>query len=67
MSMSTQGVLGFSPKNQRNIGYERVPVLGVREISNRPYSALPSGRSALVRVSASQTPSDKPFLTDYST
>ena len=67
MSMSTQGVLGFSPKNQRSIGYERVPVLGVREISSRPYSVLPSGRSALVRVSASQTPSDKPFLTDYST
>jgi Type IV secretory system Conjugative DNA transfer len=60
------GTVGSSPFNGKNVGYERVPVLGIREISNRPLPALPSGLSAIVRVNASQTPTTKPFLTDYS-
>ncbi|MCC3582677.1 type IV secretory system conjugative DNA transfer family protein [Microcoleus sp. PH2017_30_WIL_O_A] len=61
-----QGTFGPSPLNQKNVSYERVPVLGIWEISNRPLPALPSGLSAIVRVNASQTPTTKPFLTDYS-
>ncbi|MEZ2279246.1 MAG: type IV secretory system conjugative DNA transfer family protein [Microcoleus sp.] len=60
------GTVGPSPDNGTNVGYERVPVLGIREISNRPLPALPSGLSAIVRVNAAQTPTTKPFLTDYS-
>ncbi|MGL4499967.1 MAG: TraM recognition domain-containing protein, partial [Planktothrix sp.] len=67
LNMSAQGIVGPSPLNQRSINYERVPVLAVREISNRPLDDLPSTRSAIVRINASQTPSSKPFLTDYST
>jgi hypothetical protein len=61
-----QGAFGPSPFNQRSVSYERVPVLGVWEISNRPLAALPSGQSAIVRMNASHTPTTKPFLTDYS-
>ncbi|PSB54129.1 type IV secretion system protein VirD4 [filamentous cyanobacterium Phorm 6] len=67
MTMSVSGgAFGPSPFNQKNVSYERVPVLGIWEISNRPLPALPSGLSAIVRVNAAQTPTTKPFLTDYS-
>lgn len=66
MSMSFQGVFGPSPVNQRNFSYERVPVLGVREVSNRPLGTLPSELSAIVRINAARSPTTKPFLTDYS-
>lgn len=67
MSMTVaQGGVGPSPFHQRSINYERVPVLGVWEISNRPLAALPSGQSAIVRMNTSHTPTTKPFLTDYS-
>ncbi len=66
MSMSAQGVFGPSPANQRILTYERVPVVGVREISTRPLAALPSNRSAIVRVNAAESPTNKPLLTDYS-
>lgn len=61
-----QGTFGPSPFNQRSVNYERVPVLGIWEISNRPLAALPSSLSAIVRMNASQSPTTKPFLTDYS-
>ncbi len=48
------------------MSYERVPVLGVRELSSRPSRALPSGLSAIVRINAARSPTTKPFLTDYS-
>ncbi len=67
MTMNVSGgTVGPSPFNPRNVGYERVPILGIWEISNRPLAAMPSGLSAIVRVNASQTPTTKPFLTDYS-
>lgn len=67
MTMSVSGgTVGPSPLNGTNVGYERVPVLGIREISNRPLAAMPSGLSAIVRMNAAQTPTTKPFLTDYS-
>ena len=67
MTMNVSGgTVGPSPFNKTNVGYERVPVLGIREISNRPLPAMPSALSAIVRVNASQTPTTKPFLTDYS-
>ncbi|MDZ4784767.1 MAG: type IV secretory system conjugative DNA transfer family protein [bacterium] len=64
----------FSNSNNRggstNQGWERVPVLGMREITGRPYSVLPSDRSALVRVTAASSNlsvTKKVFMTDYST
>jgi len=60
-------------KNQTrstNRNYERVPILGLHEITGRPYDALPSDRSALVRVTAASSNlnvTKKVFLTDYST
>lgn len=67
MTMSVSGgTVGPSPLNRKDVGYERVPILGISEISNRPLAAMPSGLSAIVRVNASQTPTTKPFLTDYS-
>jgi type IV secretion system protein VirD4 len=66
MSMSvSQGAVGPSPLNQRQISYERTPVLGVREMTSRP-AGLPSGLSAIVRVNTARSPTTKPFLTDYS-
>ncbi|MEZ2232564.1 type IV secretory system conjugative DNA transfer family protein [Microcoleus sp.] len=65
MTMTVSGG-AFGPSPGTNVGYERVPVLGIREISNRPLPALPSGLSAIVRVNAAETPTTKPFLTDYS-
>jgi DNA polymerase III delta prime subunit len=53
-----------------NQSWERVPVLGLREITGRPYDILPSDRSALVRVTAASsnlTTTKKVFMTDYST
>ena len=67
MSMSFQGAFGPSPVNQRNISYERIPVLGIREVTSRPLSILPSGLSAIIRVNTASSPTTKPFLTDYST
>ena len=68
MTMSVdRGIFGPSPLNRRSINYERVPVLGISEIGNRPYSRLPSPLSAIVRVTAAQSPTAKPFLTDYYT
>jgi type IV secretory pathway TraG/TraD family ATPase VirD4 len=62
-----QGLLGpTSMTNQQSTSYERVPVLGIREISDRPYKVLPSKRSALVRISSAESPTTKPFMTDYS-
>lgn len=49
-----------------NVGTDRVPVLGIREITGRPYHYLPSNRSAIVRINASNSPTTKVFLTDYS-
>jgi len=63
----TNGTIGSSPFNNKNVSFERVPTLGVREISSRPLAVLPSGLSAIVRVNASRSPTTKPFLTDYST
>lgn len=60
------GFTGPSFRNQKATSYERVPVLGVREICDRPYSILPSKRSALIRITSSQSPVTKPFMTDYS-
>jgi hypothetical protein len=64
----------FSNSNNRggstNQGWERVPVLGMREITGRPYDALPSDRSALVRVTAASPKlnvTKKVFITDYLT
>jgi hypothetical protein len=65
------GLLGNPLTDQRStgtgisIGTERVPVLGAREISDRPYRLLPSNRSALVRINAASSPTTKVFLTDY--
>ncbi|BAY99814.1 hypothetical protein NIES37_37970 [Tolypothrix tenuis PCC 7101] len=66
MSMSFQGVFGSSPINQKNVSYERISVLGIREVSSRPLSILPSGLSAIVRINTAASPTTKPFLTDYS-
>ncbi|BDA65941.1 hypothetical protein CAL7716_001070 [Calothrix sp. PCC 7716] len=64
--MSFQGVFGPSLANQKSINYERVTVLGVREISNRPLGNLPSELSAIVRINTARSSTTKPFLTDYS-
>jgi Type IV secretory system Conjugative DNA transfer len=61
----SQGAIGPSPLNQTQICYGRVPVLGIREVTSRP-TALPSKRSAIVRVNTARSPTTKPFLTDYS-
>lgn len=61
------GTVGGTPWTQRNVSYKSVPVLGVRELADRPFSKLPSKRSAIVRVTAANSPMTKPLLTDYST
>jgi type IV secretory pathway TraG/TraD family ATPase VirD4 len=67
VTMSGKGIMGPSLGNQKSIGYERVPILGIREISDRPYKLLPSKRSALVRITSANSSLTKPFVTDYST
>lgn len=68
MNLSLTGnPFAIAPVKEKNISYERVPILGIREITSRPYSALPSGLSAIVRINASRSPTSKVFLTDYFT
>jgi energy-coupling factor transporter ATP-binding protein EcfA2 len=66
MTMTSTGVVGPSPWNQRQIGYKRVPVLGIRELTTRPDGKFPK-RNAAIRVTNSRSPMTKTFLTDYST
>lgn len=66
ITMINQGVVGANPFGQRNVGFERIPILGIREITSHPYAKLRSNRSAIVRINASNSPVTKPFLTDYS-
>jgi type IV secretory pathway TraG/TraD family ATPase VirD4 len=66
MTMTNNGVVGPSPWNQRQIGYKRVPILGVHELTTRPDSKFPK-RNAVIRVNESHSPVTKTFLTDYST
>ena len=66
ISMSFQGAFGPSPTNQKNLSHERIPILGVREVTSRPLGVLPSGLSAIIRVNAAKSPTTKAFLTDYS-
>jgi type III secretory pathway component EscS len=66
MTMTNNGVVGPSPWNQRQIGYKRVPILGVHELTTRPDGKFPK-RNAVIRVNESHSPVTKTFLTDYST
>jgi type IV secretory pathway TraG/TraD family ATPase VirD4 len=66
LTMSNTGIVGPSPFNQRQIGYKRVPILGVHELTTRPDGKFPK-RNAVIRVNESHSPVTKTFLTDYST
>lgn len=58
------GVMGSSPFNSKTLTYQNVKKLGTAEITTRP-PGLPSTRSAIVRVTSSDSRCTKPFLTDY--
>jgi type III secretory pathway component EscS len=66
MTMTNTGTVGPSPWNQRSIGYKRVPVLGIHELTTRPDGKF-SKRNAVIRITSSGSPMTKTFLTDYST
>jgi Type IV secretory system Conjugative DNA transfer len=66
MTMNTTGVFGPSPAAQRQSSYERVPILGTRELMSKPGTwGEQRKRIATVKVNHSDSPMTKVFLTDY--
>lgn len=66
MQLSAGGfAVGTGFNTQRNITSERAPILGIKELTSRPRN-LPSKRSIIIRLNSSNSPTQKPFLTDYS-
>jgi Type IV secretory system Conjugative DNA transfer len=66
LTMSTTGVFGPTPVAQRQLGYERVPILGTRELMTKPGTwGQRKQRIATVRVNDANSPMTKVFLTDY--
>lgn len=49
-----------------HLDFRKAPVLGTREITDRPYCRLPSKRSGIIRIDTSSSAVSKTFLTDYS-
>lgn len=68
--VSRQSANWFSKQFGKYQRYSRstkdFPVLGISEICQRPPNLMPSNFSAIVRLNWAESPTNKPFLTDYS-